>query len=262
MGAASSIFAQQQIYVDPNMPDSLLTKDQAPIRIKLFQEQVADLTAKLGKLDTDSTKLTKELAETRAKLKNCNEHYYSLLKTTDQEIENFKQRLGKLEGKVREMQKLSDEALIEREADIKALEAELNALRKEKIALIPEFYNKILALAQDVKGLYRRRDAGIAAKKAAKKTYTVGTWAKDKDCLWNISGKDGIYNDAFQWSKIWQANTDQIRNPDIIYTGQVLNIPPVGPKTSDDMKAERKYFRKKAASAEKGDAPVEKKSGK
>ena len=56
-----------------------------------------------------------------------------------------------------------------------------------------------------------------------------------------------IYGDPFQWPKIWQANTDQIRNPDIIHPGQVLKVPPAGPKTDDESKAERKYWRKKRA---------------
>ena len=48
-------------------------------------------------------------------------------------------------------------------------------------------------------------------------------------------------------AKNWQANTDQIRNPDIIHPGQVLKVPPAGPKTDDESKAERKYWRKKRA---------------
>jgi nucleoid-associated protein YgaU len=67
--------------------------------------------------------------------------------------------------------------------------------------------------------------------------------------LWNISGKAEIYGDPFQWPKIWQANTDIIRNPDIIHPGQVLKIPPPGPKTDEETKAERRYWRDKNATA-------------
>jgi hypothetical protein len=82
--------------------------------------------------------------------------------------------------------------------------------------------------------------------------------------LWNISGKADIYGDPFQWPKIWQGNTDMIRNPDIIHPGQKLMIPAPGAETSDEMKAERSYWRKKrAAEAKKAEltpaaAPVEK----
>jgi hypothetical protein len=73
----------------------------------------------------------------------------------------------------------------------------------------------------------------------------VGTWARDRDCLWNIAGKEQIYNDPLMWSKIYVANMDQIRNPDLIYPGQVLAIPPAGPKSDEELRAERLYYRNK-----------------
>jgi nucleoid-associated protein YgaU len=35
-----------------------------------------------------------------------------------------------------------------------------------------------------------------------------------------------IYGDANEWKKIFEANRDQIRDPDLIHPGQVLKIPP------------------------------------
>jgi len=100
-------------------------------------------------------------------------------------------------------------------------------------------------LNRDIKGLYREKRI---------KGYTVGTWAENRDCLWNIAGRTEIYADPFQWPKIWQANTDQIKNPDLIQPGWVLSVPPAGPKTSDEMKAERQYYRKKRAAQESTEA--------
>jgi nucleoid-associated protein YgaU len=34
-----------------------------------------------------------------------------------------------------------------------------------------------------------------------------------------------LYGDASQWRRIYEANRDKISNPDLIYPGQVLNIP-------------------------------------
>jgi nucleoid-associated protein YgaU len=44
------------------------------------------------------------------------------------------------------------------------------------------------------------------------------------DCLWNIAKKDYIYNDPFQWPRIYEANKDQIKDPDLIYPQQVFKI--------------------------------------
>lgn len=51
------------------------------------------------------------------------------------------------------------------------------------------------------------------------KTYTV----KRGDCLWNIAKK--FYGNGSQYTKIYNANKNKIKNPNLIYVGQVLMIP-------------------------------------
>ena len=51
------------------------------------------------------------------------------------------------------------------------------------------------------------------------KTYTV----KAGDCLWAIAAK--YYGNGADYTKIYNANTDKISNPNLIYPGQVLTIP-------------------------------------
>ena len=51
------------------------------------------------------------------------------------------------------------------------------------------------------------------------KTYTV----KSGDCLWNIAKK--FYGNGAQYTKIYNANKGKIKNPNLIYPGQVLTIP-------------------------------------
>jgi len=46
------------------------------------------------------------------------------------------------------------------------------------------------------------------------------------DSLWRISGYRNIYNDPFQWKKIYEANRDKIEDADVIYPGQRLIVPP------------------------------------
>jgi LysM repeat protein len=51
------------------------------------------------------------------------------------------------------------------------------------------------------------------------KTYTV----KSGDCLWKIAKQ--FYGNGAEYMKIYNANTDKIKNPNLIYVGQVLTIP-------------------------------------
>lgn len=64
-------------------------------------------------------------------------------------------------------------------------------------------------------------DARLAEQQsAASDTYTV----MSGDNLWNISGKSEIYGNPFHWPLIYKANSDQIKDADLIYPGQNLAI--------------------------------------
>jgi nucleoid-associated protein YgaU len=60
-----------------------------------------------------------------------------------------------------------------------------------------------------------------APAQSAVRTYTV---VKD-DTLSKIA--KSMYGDANKWRRIYEANTDIIKNPDVIRPGQVLKIPEV-----------------------------------
>ncbi|HFC6098567.1 TPA: LysM peptidoglycan-binding domain-containing protein [Neisseria meningitidis] len=58
--------------------------------------------------------------------------------------------------------------------------------------------------------------ANLEVRPNAPERYTV----KQGDTLWGISGKY-LYS-PWQWGRLWDANRDQIHNPDLIYPDQVL----------------------------------------
>ena len=72
-------------------------------------------------------------------------------------------------------------------------------------------------------GATTARDSQTGA--ASTKTYTV----QSGDCLWNLAEK--YYGDGTQYKKLAAANPE-ITNPNLIYPGQVLTIPP-----ADDLPA-------------------------
>jgi len=54
------------------------------------------------------------------------------------------------------------------------------------------------------------------------KTYTV----KKGDTLWNIAKL--CFGDGSRWKEIYELNKDKIKNPNLIYVGQVLTLPTQG----------------------------------
>lgn len=48
---------------------------------------------------------------------------------------------------------------------------------------------------------------------------------KPGDNLWRIAGYWEVYGDRYQWEKLYEANRDQLRDPNMLRVGQVLVIP-------------------------------------
>ena len=61
---------------------------------------------------------------------------------------------------------------------------------------------------------------------AVKGVYTVRLIPDRRDCLWRIAEYPEIYGDPYRWPNIWRRNRKLIQNPDLIYPGWQLVIPP------------------------------------
>ncbi len=53
-----------------------------------------------------------------------------------------------------------------------------------------------------------------------KRTHTV----IEGECLWYIAAYNDVYGDPYQWSKLYNANSGAISDPDLIYPGQELTV--------------------------------------
>ena len=75
--------------------------------------------------------------------------------------------------------------------------------------------------------------------------YTVRTWANERDALWNIAGRPWVYNDPWQWRRLYEANRDRMPerdNPDLILPGMVLTIPSIRGETRQGMWAQGRTY--------------------
>jgi len=222
-------------------PDKELTEEEADLRIGSLKKDVSELEAKLATEKEKYSKVKQEIADAEKSLRDCDKALLDMLSATQADIDAFRKKLGEIRSRVRQMQTLSNDQLADKRSDVEKLEYDLNQLRRNKISLMEEFYQPIIDLAREIKGLYREKKIT---------TYTVRPWATSRDCLWNIAGRPEILGDPNQWPKIWQANRDEIRNPDIIFPGQILELPQKGAMDAEAKKLERQYYRDKRESME------------
>jgi len=99
--------------------------------------------------------------------------------------------------------------------------------------------------------------AGSEAKTVAKAAPAAITEyiVKKGDSLWMIAKYKDIYGDDFLWPIIYKANKGQIKNPNLIYPGQKLNIPRDGFSMDDIKKARKKAGAKKPYTPPQGSKP-------
>ncbi len=243
---------------------------QERVRMKYedWQKEMASWTAKrdelrarLDALNNEISALKAQSAEKDAQIKKTQDEIYALVGTTPEGVDEYRLKVVDFERKLNELSRLSNEELYERRAEVEKLYNDYQALKSDKRVALSEFYDKVMGfesqvdnLNNTVKALVKTKEGQVLVAEAIIKevTYTVGTWKKDRDCLWNIAKKPTIYDNPFLWPKIYVANRDKIKDPDLIYPGWVLKIPPKAELTKEEKRAANSYYRKKAEKAAGG----------
>jgi nucleoid-associated protein YgaU len=68
--------------------------------------------------------------------------------------------------------------------------------------------------------------SGASSQLTSKDENTLQSYTVEKgDSLSKIAEK--VYGKASLWSQIYEANQDHIKDPDLIYPGQILRLPPL-----------------------------------
>ncbi len=216
-----------------------MTKDQWQAEMTRLTTRKAELTTQMTKLDGDITAMKAGNEKATTDVRACEDALYAMLGVTRSDVEAFDKELGTMESRVAELQRMSDAELLNHRDEIIALDARLAEMSKSKIALIPRYGNRVSGLQAKVASLMKSLQR--------EKTYTVGTWSQNRDCLWNIAKKPDMYNNAWLWPKIWQSNRDMIKDPDVIQPAWILKIPDGTELSKDEQSAANKYYRSKAA---------------
>lgn len=169
--------------------------------IETLEAQIADLQDQLAGLDSEIATLSQEIL--------------TQVDAQESEVSAYGRQLDTISEQLEGLMALPPEALIKRRGELKAIEAQVAELKRDKIAALPEMKARLDRIDEMI-GQLRARVA---------QPVTIDYAVVRGDNLWNIAKKDQIYADPYMWPRIYRANKDLINDPDLIYPNQKLTVP-------------------------------------
>jgi hypothetical protein len=180
-----------------------MTEEEWQTEMTRLGEMKSSLTNETDALKSDIDNLNAQKSGIQP-YDECVDELYSMVGATRNDVANFRGAVNELDGKIRR-----------KEGPKKDRQADLNALKSNKISALPEFFNKVHSQLQ------KALDAWV------EKPDVISYKVVRGDHLWGIAKKKEHYGNGFAWPIIYKANRDQIKDPDLIYPDQVFKIPPL-----------------------------------
>lgn len=193
-----------------------MTEEEWQAEMTRLGEKKTSLLNEIDALKSDIDNLSAQKSGLQSP-EECIDELYALVGATTQDVDNFRAAVNELDGKIRR-----------KEGPKKDRQADLDALKMNKISALPEFFQKVHVQMQ------KALDAWV------EKPDVISYKVVRGDHLWGIAKKKEHYGNAFAWPIIYKANRDQIKDPDLIYPNQVFKVPPL----SEDEKSKYEKLRK------------------
>ena len=204
---------------------STFAQEEKEMTQEEYQNEMNRLTQNRVELTKDVNELKSQIDGLKAKqaalesVEDSQRELNTLVGATDASIARYRNDVATLKGKIQRNEGSYEDALLA-----------LENLQKDKISALPEFNDQI----------YGQLQRSLAAWKVETVNKEVVYTVVKGDYLWKIAKKDEFYGNGFAWPVIYNANRDQIKNPDLIYPKQEFKIP----NLSNEEKA--KYDKAKA----------------
>jgi len=178
-----------------------ISTDEWEAEIARLSQEKADLTKEIEGLQADVNALS-EKKNSLQSYEDCQNENYALVGADANSVADYSAKVNAL---------MAD--ISAKKAEKADRQAELDALKASKLSALPGFYDIVHGKLQ------KMLDAWQEAPKDIMYTVVRG------DHLWGIAKKKEHYGNGFAWPMIYNANRDQIKNPDLIYPAQVFKVP-------------------------------------
>lgn len=196
-----------------------MTEEEWQAEMTRLGEKKTSLLNEIDALKSDIDNLNAQKSGLQSP-EECIDELYALVGATRQDVDNFRAAVNELDGKIRR-----------KEGPKKDRQADLDALKMNKISALPEFFQKVHVQMQ------KALDAWV------EKPDVISYKVVRGDHLWGIAKKKEHYGNGFAWPIIYKANRDQIKNPDLIYPDQVFKVPPLSEEEKSKYEKLRKNYK-------------------
>jgi len=196
-----------------------MTEEEWQAEMTRLGEKKTSLLNEIDALKSDIDNLNAQKSGLQSP-EECIDELYALVGATRQDVDNFRNAVNELDGKIRR-----------KEGPKKDRQADLDALKMNKISALPEFFQKVHVQMQ------KALDAWV------EKPDVISYKVVRGDHLWGIAKKKEHYGNAFAWPIIYKANRDQIKDPDLIYPNQVFKVPPLSEEEKSKYQKLRKNYK-------------------
>jgi TolA-binding protein len=212
--AFALVLSLTMLFTFSSFAQEKMTMEVYNVKLAEYQTREADAKTELAKCNAETETLKQQISQTDGEIAQAWSEIYTLLDTDEAGVKEYRSALNNLESEVDDLASLSPEELFKRRAEIDQLEQKLNEYKGSKIALLSEMQDKLAT----IEGKIAQLRASLP--KADFDEYTV----IKGDYLWKIAGKSDIYDDPYQWMRIYTYNIEQIKDPDLINPDQIFKI--------------------------------------
>ena len=199
--------------------DKEMTSEEWEAEMTRLAGKKQALTAEIEALNADLDNLNATLSGLEDP-EVCIDELYAIVGATRQDVDNFRNAVNELDGKIRR-----------KEGPKADRQADLDALKMNKISALPEFFDKVHNQMQQALDNWIEKPDVIS--------YTVVRG----DHLWGIAKKQEHYGNPFAWPVIYKANREQIKDPDLIYPNQVFKVPPLSEEEKSKYEKLRRNYK-------------------
>lgn len=227
-----------------------MTAEEYQAEMARWQGREASASSELARINRDIVSLREQLADIDATISKERDEILGLMSASDDEIREYMNMLTSLDADVAALESLSREEILGAVDLLEDLEIRFEDLNENVLANL-EQNRELLDNIDEILSNYRTvipapSQDTIMAEAISEETQdepeeeiSDGETPREitlvrkadsyrvirGDNLWKISGREQIYNDPFQWLKIYSANRDQIVDPDVIEIDQIFVIP-------------------------------------